>query len=75
MDAELEQRSKSRVLDGIQEAGGTGGDSSTEATLHREVAEDAHVLSNLLQSLEASAGEAGPVPNMLKGMGSKTPKV
>ena len=62
MDFELRQTAQSRELDtveGIQSIG------------NRRISEDAHILSNLLQSLEASAGEAGPVPNLLKGMDLK----
>ena len=62
MDFELRQTTQSRELDtveGIQSIG------------NRRISEDAHILSNLLQSLEASAGEAGPVPNLLKGMDLK----
>jgi hypothetical protein len=66
MDVELQETTRSRDMDGI--AGAEQGlDGSAVSS---EVAESAHVLNNLLQSLEASAGEAGPVPNMLKGMGS-----
>ena len=62
MDFELRQTTQSRELDtveGIQSIG------------NRRISEDAHILSNLLQSLEASAGETGPVPNLLKGMDLK----
>ena len=68
MDAELELASKSREYDGAAEAGDTT--SIPKSQQHRQIAENAHVLDNLLQSLEASAGDTGPVPNMLKGMGS-----
>lgn len=69
MDRELEEKSKSRDLDTIED--GEEGDDNDNVYLqgdNREVAENAHVLRNLVKSLEASAGEAGPVPNMLKGM-------
>lgn len=65
---ELEAKTRSRDMDGIG-ASAEGLDEPPSG--NREVAESAHVLNNLLQSLEASAGEAGPVPNMLKGMGSE----
>jgi hypothetical protein len=62
MDAELEGKSDSRNLDMVD--GSTfGGDYE-----NRNVAENAHVLKNLLQSLEASAGTSGPVSNILKEM-------
>lgn len=64
MDSELRQNGHSRDLDQVD--GVDNGDMADQ-----KVAEDAHVLSNLLQSLEASAGEGGPVPNMLKGMETK----
>lgn len=64
MDIELQQKAQSRELDPV-EGVQIGGNSN------RQISEDVHVLSNLLQSLEASAGDAGPVPNMLKGMDSK----
>lgn len=59
MDTELEEKTKSRSLDAPDGVG----------QITKEVSEDAHVLNNLLQSLDASAGEAGPVTNMLKEMG------
>ena len=59
MDAELKGKSESRKLDNIANA----------KTENEELAEDAHVLKNILQSLEASAGTPGPVNNMLKEMG------
>ena len=64
---ELQEKCTSRELDGILETGIENETSQIDGS-SREVAENVHVLSNLLQSLEASAGEAGPVPNMLKGM-------
>eukprot|EP00977_Amphora_coffeiformis_P000130 scaffold31_cov171-Amphora_coffeaeformis.AAC.5 len=36
------------------------------------VAQDAHILSNLVKSVDASAGGPGPVRNILEGMGQKT---
>ena len=63
MDAELKEKaSTSRKLDGTEATGSTGNDDD-------DVAEGAHVRSNLLQSLEASSGTPGPVGNMLKEMG------
>ena len=67
MDIELQAKCASREFDGILESG-IESEISHIPGASRNVAEDVHVLSNLLQSLEASAGEAGPVQNMLKGM-------
>ena len=67
MDAELKEKTSSRKLDGGESMLGennTGGDGDDD-----DVAEGAHVLSNLLQSLEASSGDPGPVRNMLQEMG------
>lgn len=59
MDAELKGKLESRAPDDSNF--GDIGD-------NEEVAENAHVLDNLLQSLEASEGKSGPVSNMLKEM-------
>ena len=59
MDDELKGKTKERNFDTVD--GVPDGTANFE-----EVAESAHVLNNLLQSLEASAGTSGPVPNMLK---------
>lgn len=74
MDMELEQKSKSRDLSEVTKSEISGENYVPGQRQSREVAENAHVLSNLLQSLEASSGESGPVPNMLKGMGSEPSK-
>jgi hypothetical protein len=66
MDSELKNKTQSRNLDTLDEEGKNTGD--------EEIAESAHVLDNLLQSLEASAGTAGPVPNMLNEMRAEPPK-
>jgi hypothetical protein len=65
MDVELQQKAQSRELDPVE------GVQIGVNSKNRQISEDVHVLSNLLQSLEASAGDAGPVPNMLKGMDTK----
>ena len=74
MDMELQEKCTSRAFDGILES-----DIESEAShipgASGDVAENVHVLSNLLQSLEASAGEAGPVPNMLKGMETRPTRI
>ena len=69
MDLELEAKTKSREFDSIR------GDDNVEigSKESKEVAENAHVLNNLLKSLDASAGDAGPVRNILKEMGMETP--
>ena len=64
MDFELRQTTQSREFDTVEGI-------QMDSTGDRRISEDAHVLSNLLQSLDASAGEAGPVPNLLKGMDLK----
>lgn len=65
MDAELKATAASRAT----EAG------AQEGIADENVAEDAHVLSNLMQSLGASEGAPGPVENMLKEMGINPPKL
>ena len=71
MDEELKTAANtSRQLDGTDDDDygiGIGDDS--------KVAEDAHVLTNLLQSLDASGGGPGPVQNILKEMGLEPPDV
>ena len=63
MDTELKGKTTARTLD-------TGeGVEQNDLGGNEEVAEGAHVLTNLLESLDASAGTPGPVPNMLKQMG------
>lgn len=69
MDKELKGKTKSRNLDRVDEDGGPGMEDN------EGLAENAHVLNNLLQSLEASGGTSGPVPNMLKEMGTEPPKL
>lgn len=68
MDTELKGKTTARTLD--------TGESIEDNDLggNEEVAEGAHVLTNLLESLEASAGTPGPVPNMLKQMGINPPE-
>ncbi len=66
MDAELKATAASRAKEvGAQE----------EIADENVVAVDAHVLSNLMQSLGASEGAPGPVENMLKEMGIHPPKL
>jgi hypothetical protein len=65
MDAELKATAASRA----KEVG------AQEEIADENVAVDAHVLSNLMQSLGASEGAPGPVENMLKEMGIHPPKL
>ena len=38
-----------------------------------QVAEDVHILSNLVESMDASAGASGPLRNILGAMGKRVP--
>lgn len=62
MDEELRGSAQSRRLDTVP--GVPSGSHAEDG----DVAEGAHVLSNLLQSLEAGSGTPGPVANMLQEM-------
>ena len=73
MDEELKGTTKSRRLDTLDDMP-EGVENENDLNAEDEVTEDVHVLNNLLQSLEASAGKAGPVPNMMKEMGAEPPK-
>ena len=53
-------------------AAATGEMSSEE---NGEVSEEARILSNLLQSLDAGSGGSGPVYSMMKAMGNEPPLV
>jgi hypothetical protein len=63
MDEELRGSTQSRGFDTVP-----GVPISSQAAEDGDVAEGAHVLSNLLESLEAGSGTPGPVPNMLQEM-------
>ena len=63
MDNELEGRTESRRIPGTHNAHNEEG-----KVVNGSVDEDAHILSNLIQSLDASGGESGPVVNILKEM-------
>ena len=65
MGAELKATSASRGMDA----------SDREGIPDESVADDARVLSNLMQSLGASEGAPGPVGNILKEMGVDPPKL
>ena len=69
MDNELKGKTKTREFDSVANDVAENENSEDE-----EVTEGAHVLNNLLQSLEASAGASGPMSNMLKEMGVEPPK-
>mmetsp|Transcript_57022 Transcript_57022/g.64486 ORF Transcript_57022/g.64486 Transcript_57022/m.64486 type:complete len:687 (-) Transcript_57022:105-2165(-) len=64
MDDELEARTESRRIPGTHNAYNEDG-----KQVKGSIDEDAHLLSNLIQSLNASGGESGPVVNILKEMG------
>ena len=65
MDTELKATSASRGMDS----------SDQEGIPDESIADDARVLSNLMQSLGASEGAPGPVGNILKEMGVEPPKL
>tara|TARA_B110001450_G_C17456738_1_gene414392 strand:+ start:258 stop:476 length:219 start_codon:yes stop_codon:yes gene_type:complete len=63
MDNELEERADSRGVHRTQNTHNEGNDVGDVS-----IDEDAQILSNLIQSLDASGGESGPVTNIIKGM-------
>jgi hypothetical protein len=63
MDNELEGRTESRRIPGTHNA-----HNEESKVVNGSVDEDAHILNNLIQSLDASGGESGPVVNILKEM-------
>lgn len=63
MDQELEMTAESR-----QTQNDTVEDVDTNVADDDALSKDVHVLSNLMQSLEASGGGSGPVMNMMKEM-------
>ena len=65
MDEELESRTESRRKTP------TNLDSSItkkKKEVDRSIVEDAHILQNLLESLDCSGAGSGPVVNILRGM-------
>jgi hypothetical protein len=73
MDDELETHTESRQLNsGMETLDHINGDDDDGGENVGGAEEDAHVLYNFIQSLEASAGDSGPVLNMLKEMESAT---
>jgi hypothetical protein len=71
MDNELEARTESRRLNSRLENLDDEIDiGEEEGVTLGGVGEDVHVLYNFMQSLDASAGDSGPVLNILKEMDS-----
>lgn len=72
MDAELKGKSNSRTLDRIADLDikgvRTNDNIDNDDDDDDELVEKAHVLHNLLQSMDASDGKAGPVHNMIQEM-------
>jgi hypothetical protein len=60
MDQELESAATSRGVDR---------ENVPEGVTDEKVVEDAHVLTNLLQSMDAGTGGPGPMQNIMKEMG------
>ena len=69
MDLELKSKSPSRGLDYFVESSEDDEDGFRSNDVDDEVLEGAHVLHNVLRSLEASAGAPGPTANLLNEMG------
>ena len=65
MDQELEARTESRRIPSTATATKSNHDRDG---VRESVAADAHILDNLLESLDASGGGSGPVVNILKEM-------
>lgn len=64
MDKELEARTESRKIPSTNI-----GNLEIDAQNKDSIDADAHILNNLLESLDASGGGSGPVVNILKEMG------
>ena len=74
MDQELKvSADMSREVDRPDSIPPISGNSSKDDTCGDDMSENFHVLSNFLQSLEASEGAPGPVKNLLQEMGAETP--
>jgi len=69
MDKELEMRTESRKIPKIEtlESNDTNDDDDDDGT-RASIDADAHILTNLLESIDASGGGSGPVINILKEM-------
>lgn len=66
MDQELEARTESRRIPSTTTT--TTKSNHDRDGVQESVAADAHILNNLLESLDASGGGSGPVVNILKEM-------
>ncbi len=64
MDKELETRTESRKIPSLE----SNENDHTEGTTKASIDADAQILSNLLESIDASGGGSGPVINILKEM-------
>jgi hypothetical protein len=64
MDQELQSAATSRDIDRTN---------VPEGVTDEKVVQDAHVLSNLLESMDAGAGGPGPMQNIMKEMGLVPP--
>lgn len=73
MDNELRARTESRRIpkSALDASDDDINDEQVDG-LEGLIDEDAHILNNLLQSIDASRGEAGPVVNILKEMERET---
>ena len=69
MDNELEARTESRRIPAsLGTSGVNANDDQERETIKGSIDEDAHILNNLIQSMDASGGGSGPVINILKEM-------
>ena len=72
MDNELEARTESRrIPSSILDTSDIDSKNDQETDTVKGLVQDAHILSSLMQSLDASGGETGPVGNILKEMEGK----
>eukprot|EP00536_Pseudo-nitzschia_multiseries_P001793 jgi/Psemu1/322256/estExt_fgenesh1_pg.C_230016 len=73
MDKELEARTESRrIPSNVLDGSGVDANNDDEKAVVDGLAQDAHILSNLMQSLDATGGGTGPVGNILKEMEGAT---
>ena len=68
MDNELEERAESRKIPTTLDTSEVNASDEERQAVKGSIDKDAHVLSNLIQSLDASGGGSGPVVNILKEM-------
>jgi len=71
MDRELAERTTDRTKDSVIDEA----DEPDHASNNEAFNDDVHLLTNLVRSLEVSAGGPGPVKNVLTAMGKATPRV